>query len=299
MLSRTTTLFSFFSLLVLSSVAAAQTTGSIRGTVKDNTDSVLPGVVVTITSPALIGGAKTAVTNGIGVYRFPALAVGVYAVEASLQGFQTTRIEDVRVGLNATTTVNPIMQLSTVTESVTVTGRTPVLDITDSSHSTSWKQEMVDDLPTNRNFWDFAQMSPGVASYSADGQGSSIQAFGSAGQSNSWNVDGIPVTSGDTGASWWWVNTDMIEEVEILGVGASAEYGNSMGATVNIVTKSGGNDFHGGGNFFFQHEALTSEKRRGERNSFQPGSVSRFHRPNRRPLCSRPHLVLRRLSAST
>ena len=244
------------SLLAMSGPATAQITSSnIRGVVKDVTGAVLPGATVTISSPSQIGGAKTTVTNNQGVYRFPSVAVGTYVVELSIAGFQTIRMVDIEVGLNRTTTVNATLQLSDMAETITVTGEDPILDITKSGFSTNWKQDMVEELPTNRNFWDFAQMSPGIAAYSADGQGSGINAFGSSGQSNSWNVDGVPVTSGDTGESWWWVNPDMIEEVEVLGIGASAEYGNSMGATVNIVTKSGGNEFHGGVNFFFKPRA--------------------------------------------
>ena len=245
------------SLLAASGIAIAQTTGNLRGLVKDETGAVLPGATVTISSPALIGGPSPTVTNGQGVYRFPSIAVGTYAVEASMSGFTTYRVEDVRVGLGATATVDATLRLADIAEAITVTGESPVLDITKSGYSSNWRSEMVEELPTNRNFWDFAQMSPGIASYSPDGQGSRIQAFGSGGDSNSWNVDGISVNSKDGGSSWWWINPDMIEEVEVKSFGASAEYGNAMGATVNIVTKSGGNEFHGNINAFFQTKGLT------------------------------------------
>jgi hypothetical protein len=245
-------------LLVLSGTAVAQIiTGNIRGTVTDETGAVLPGATVTIASPALIGGPKTAVTNSTGVYRFPAVAIGDYAVEITMDGFQKYRVEDVRVPLNKTATVNATLTLSTVAETVTVTGEGPVLDVTKSGHSTNWDPEMVEQLPTNRNFWDYAQMSPGVGTYSPDGQGSGAYAYGGGWNNNSWNVDGIPLTSNDTGASWYWINPDMIEEVEVSGIGAPAEYGNATGGTINIVTKTGGNEFHGGANFFFQTDALT------------------------------------------
>jgi outer membrane receptor protein involved in Fe transport len=237
MLRVITTAFVVVSLLAASGVAMAQTTGNLRGLVKDATGAILPGATVTISSPALIGGAKTAITNGQGVYRFPSIAVGTYSVEFSMAGFQTFITEDVPVGLNATMSIDATLRLADIAESVTVTGESP----------------------TNRNFWDYAQMSPGIGSYSPDGQGSSAYAFGSGGAANAWNVDGIPLTSNDTGNSWYWVNPDMIEEVEVSGIGSPAEYGNSLGATINIVTKAGGNELHGGANFFFQADALTAE----------------------------------------
>jgi hypothetical protein len=90
--------------------------------------------------------------------------------------------------------------------------------------STRFENQMVDALPTNRNFWDLIQMAPGVGAFSADGQNARVQAFGSANQSSAWNIDGIDVTSPDTGSAWWYVNPDMIEEVEVKGVGAPAEW---------------------------------------------------------------------------
>ena len=70
-------------------------------------------------------------------------------------------------------------------------------------------------------------------------------AFGSSRTSNSWNVDGVDVTAPETGKAWWYINPDTIEEIQVLGVGAPAEYGNHTGAVLNVVTKKGGNDFHG------------------------------------------------------
>jgi hypothetical protein len=257
MLRVITTAFAVVSLLAASGIAMAQTTGNLRGLVKDATGAVLPGATVTISSPAQIGGPKTTITNGQGVYRFPSIAVGTYTVEFSMTGFQTFIAEGVPVGLNLTMTIDATLNIADVAETITVTGESPVLDITKSGYSSNWKAEMVEELPTNRNFWDFAQMSPGIASYSPDGQGSRIVAFGSGQDSNSWNVDGVSVNSKDGGSSWWWINPDMIEEVEVNSFGASAEYGNAMGATVNIVTKSGGNEFHGNVNAFFQTQGLT------------------------------------------
>ncbi len=82
-------------------------------------------------------------------------------------------------------------------------------------------------------------------------------AFGSNRQSNSWNIDGVNLRDPRPAPAWWDVNPDNIEEVEVLGVGAPAEYGNHLGAVLNVVTKKGGNSFHGGGSLFWQTASLT------------------------------------------
>jgi outer membrane receptor protein involved in Fe transport len=242
----------------LASAGFAQTTGNIRGVVSDETGAVLPGASVTIASDALIGGPQTATTNNLGVYRFPSVAVGTYVVEVSLDGFETLRVEGVRVGINATATVDAALKLKTVAETVTVSGEAPVLDTTKAGFSSNWKTELIEELPSNRNMWEWMQVSPGVSASRPDGQSSRVVAFGSGNQSNAWNVDGIEVTSPDTGSSWWWVNPDLIEEVEVMGVGVPAEYGNALGAVLNVVTKGGGNEFRGGANYFLQTDSLTA-----------------------------------------
>jgi hypothetical protein len=245
-------------LLTAGATAIAQTTGNIRGTVTDETGAVLPGAAVTIYSDAIIGGSRATVTNEIGVYRFPSQAVGTYAVEVTVEGFETHRVENVEVAIGRTATINVPIKLATLAESITVTSASPVVDVTQSGVSTSFKNEMVHELPTHRNFFDYIQISPGMSAiYSGTGGADRTVAFGSNQQSNSWNIDGIETSSPETGSSWLEVNPDNIEEVKIMGVGAPAEFGNAIGAVFNVVTKKGGDDFHGGTAFFFQHDSLT------------------------------------------
>ncbi len=265
-----TVLVLLVALFALNGIALAQTTGNIRGVVTDETGGVLPGATVTITSEALIGGPRIVVTNEIGVFRFPSIAVGTYVVEVTMDGFSTYRVEGVAVPLNGTATVNAALPLATVTEAVTVSGEPPILDVTDSGFSSGWKGEMIEDLPTNRNFWDLMQASPGIATLSPDGQDDRTQAYGSGNSSNAWNVDGIEVTSPDTGSAWWYVNPDLIEEIEISGIGAPAEFGNATGAVINVVTKGGSNAFHGSANFYFQFDGLTDENVRVDPFSGEP-----------------------------
>lgn len=119
----------------------SQTSGIIRGTIRDETGAVLPGATVTIHSDALIGGSRTIATNELGVYRFISIPIGTYAVEAALSGFETKRFEDVRVTLNATLTVDIALKVATIAETVTVTGESPIVDTTNSGIASGFKEK--------------------------------------------------------------------------------------------------------------------------------------------------------------
>jgi hypothetical protein len=103
-------------MLAFSFTAMAQTTGSIRGVVTDDTGAVLPGATVTISSDVLIGSTRTTVTNEVGVFRFPSLSVGTYSVEVVMQGFETVRVDVVEVNLNSTANVPITLKIGGVTE---------------------------------------------------------------------------------------------------------------------------------------------------------------------------------------
>ena len=115
-------------LLVGVTVGSAQVqTGEIVGRVSDNTGAVLPGVTVTISGPALLQ-PQTAVTSETGSYQFVRIPIGTYAVRFELTGFKTRVYEDIRLTIGFTAELNPTMEISTVEETITVTGESPVVD---------------------------------------------------------------------------------------------------------------------------------------------------------------------------
>ena len=243
--------------LALASAAEAQTTGAVRGRVVDPDGAPLPGVTVTVRGDGLIGGQRTATTSVNGGYNFSGLPPGSYTLEAQLAGFRGFTQEDVRVSLGSATVVNFTMELSAVQETVTVTGEAPIVDTTSSSVSTNYDAEFIEDLPTTRNFFDLIQLSPGMSASYKQGNSDRTVAFGSNQQSNAWHVDGIDVSAPETGSSWGDTNLDAVAEIQVLGVGAPAEYGNMTGAVFNVVTKRGGNEFHGTGSFYLQDDSIT------------------------------------------
>lgn len=242
---------------LLSGAAFAQDSGVIRGTVTDDTGAVLPGATVTLSSDAIIGGSRSEVTSGAGAFRFGALAAGDYSLEVSLAGFDTLRFDDLRVGIDSMLDLDAALRLSGVAEIVQVVAEAPLLDVNRNAAVTSFHSELVEELPTERNFYDYIHIAPGMTQMNSGGGGDRTIAFGSNQQSNSWNVDGIEASAPETGSSWWDPNVDMIEEVEIIGIGAPAEFGNATGGVFNIVTKKGGDSFSGTANYFYQSDGLT------------------------------------------
>jgi hypothetical protein len=240
------------------SAAVAQTTGGINGTVNDNTGAVLPGVTVTATSPALMG-VQTTVTNDQGQYRFPALPIGTYDLNYELGGFSNVRREGIIVSLGFTATVNVQLQLATLQESVTVTGASPVVDVTSTTSTFNVNQDMLQSLPNARDIWSVMGQSPGIRVSSIDVGGSragtqtGFEAFGFSGQVRV-QVDGVNTTEG-TGAAGFYYDYGSFDEIQLGGDGMDAQSA-TPGVQLNAVIKSGGNQFRGTMYGDYQNENL-------------------------------------------
>ena len=216
---------------------------------------MLPGVAVTLKGRG-VAGAPTTVTNEAGVYRFPNLTPGSYDITVELAGFSTSSQTGIQVALGGTAEVNVQLKVSTQSETITVVADTPVVDTTTTQVATNYSREWVENAPVRRfTFFDLINAAPGVSPSTSTSSRS--QSFGSATNENMYLLDGTDFTAPLTGAAWPWPNTDAIEEVQILSLGAPADYGNLAGAVFNVVTRQGSNEFHGDGNFYFQNQSLT------------------------------------------
>jgi hypothetical protein len=238
--------------LVSAAPAAAQrTTGEIIGKVTDDSGGILPGVTVTLKG-AGVPGTPTVVTSETGTYRFPLLPPGTYDVEYVLTGFTTLKRTAIPVAVGATVELEIMLTVGAVTDAITVEGAVPVVNASTAEVSTSYNREWTRNAPVRRfSYFDLINSAPGVSATSNVGQSTSAQALGSSTNENSYQIDGTDISSTP------WPNTDAIEEVQVLSLGASAQYGNVQGAVFNIVTRQGGNVFHGDANFYFQNDALT------------------------------------------
>jgi hypothetical protein len=249
-------------LLVTGSAAAfAQTTGSINGTVVDNTGAVLPGVTVTASSPALMG-VQTAVTNESGNYRFPALPIGTYSLAFELPGFSNVNREGIVVPIGFTATVNVQLQLASLQETVTVSGASPVVDVTSTTSTFNVSQDMLQSLPNARDIWSVMGQSPGVRVSSIDVGGSragtqtGFEAFGFSGQVRV-QVDGVNTTEG-TGSAGFYYDYGSFDEIQLGSDGMDAQAA-TPGVQLNAVIKSGGNQVKGTLYTDYQNENLQGD----------------------------------------
>jgi len=250
--------FLIFNLAVFCGLSFAQRiTGKIIGEITDDEGAPLPGVIVEISSPSLMGGVHSQITSEDGGYRFINLPPGTYKLVFSLNGFQTVERQNIKVSLNITITQDIILKQSTITESIVVTAEAPVIDVTKSGITVGFTKEQMEDLPTGRfTVFDIIKQAPAIPQGEVDYLNT---IYGSNISSNAYLVDGIDVSSPGQGHSWNWMPQDMFEEVEVSGIGAPAEYGNFTGAVINIVTKSGGNTFSGNFSYYGQFQSLTGD----------------------------------------
>ncbi|HSF19879.1 MAG TPA: carboxypeptidase regulatory-like domain-containing protein [Vicinamibacteria bacterium] len=223
----------------------AQSYGRLEGVVRDSQGLVLPGVSVTLTSEAIIGG-RTATTDVDGSYRFLALPPGTYSMAFELAGFQTLNREGVVVTTGSTFTISPALELATVAETITVTGESPVVDVKTTGISATFDTTQIEDIPSATDMWAVLQQSPGVRmrGYDVGGshksQQSGYETFGRRNQNRIIN-EGINTTEGTGGAGGYY-DYYAIQEFQVSAQGADVEM-STPGAQVVTTVKSGGNDF--------------------------------------------------------
>ena len=264
----------FVAICLAPALAAQETTGTITGVVTDDSGAVLPGVTVTLKGPAA-AGAPTTTTNAEGIYRFPNLAPGVYQITVELTGFTSSTQTGIQVALGGTSEVGVQLKISAQQESVTVIAQSPVVDATTTQVATNYSREWVANAPVRRfTFFDLINAAPGVSASTATSSRS--QSFGSATNENVYLIDGTDFTAPLTGAAWPWPNTDAIEEIQVLSLGAPADYGNLGGAVFNVVTRQGSNVFHGDANFYYQNQSLTGRNTTDTQDNKQPYHRAEF-----------------------
>ena len=255
-------LFVLLAILVPFAAFAQSSTGSVSGNATDANGGALPGVTVTATNTAT-GVARTVVTNGVGHYEIPLLSPGVYRVVGELSGFQQVHaLLNINVGTDATFDVQ---MKPGVAETVTVTAAAPIIETTRSEVSSVVNEKAIQNLPTNgRNFIDFVLTTPGVV---RDVRSGDISFAGQRGTLNSMVVDGanndntfFGQTVGRTGSGRapYQFSQDAVKEFQVNSNAYSAEYGRAGGAVINVVTKSGTNDFHGSAFDYYRDKRLNA-----------------------------------------
>ena len=238
-------------ILAFSSLGIAQktTTGSIEGTVTDDDETPLPGVMVTLHSPAYMGTGSF-ITSDKGSFRFPVCPPGEYTIKVELSGFQTVERPNLRVHTGSVVTVNLVMNAASLEEEITVTAPSPTVDVKSSKLTTTVSKEMINTLPMKKDVYYLISANPTAVPLEGPlnpgEEHKQYSVHGSTGTQEAWALDGVNIM--DPHRAWIGTNIsyDSIDEIEMIAGGMGAEIGQSAGSYINVVSKSGGNKFSGG-----------------------------------------------------
>jgi len=237
--------------LALPAAAQSTTSGSLLGTISDSAGGVLPGVTVTVSADVLVAGESVAVTDERGNYRFPSLPPGLYTVQVQLSGFKTVRQENVKISVGQPFRVDLTLDLAAMAEEITVIAETPQVSTVSNAVATTLTPEFLEKLPLSRSVNALINYTPTV---------SGMRAYGATQrQANSYSLDGVDVSDPGSGDYWLLPSIDWLQEVQVSGLGADAEYGGFTGAVFNLVTKSGGNTVQGDVSLYYSGGDLVSE----------------------------------------
>src|SRR5258707_9675589 len=229
---------------------AQSSNGSISGTVTDDSGAVLPGVTITALNTAT-GLSRTTVSNPVGHFDIPLLPPGIYSVASELSGFQPIKYEKIVVNVGSDFSVDFKLKQG-VAESVTVTAAAPLVDTSRSEVSSVVNEKAIANLPTNgRNFIDFVLTTPGVVrdvrlgDISFAGQRGTLNSLVIDGANNDNTFFGQALGRTGSGRAPYQFSQDAVKEFQVNNNAYSAENGRAGGAVINVVTKSGTNEFHG------------------------------------------------------
>ncbi len=244
----TLAVFAMVSLLfATASMAQTSTTGTVEGTVADQAGAVVAGASVTLSGPNLIR-AQTATSDGSGNYRFSAVPPGKYSLAvAAISGFQAYRQENVEVNLSKATSVDIALTAGTASGVVDVVA-TSDIDQTSNTSGSNVSTDQFSNFPTARTVQSLYTLAPTVARSGlrdASGRDRDPSVGGSSGPENNYILDGVDTTDPAFGGSGANLPFEFVQEVEIKTGAFGAEYGKSTGGIFNVITKSGGNEFHG------------------------------------------------------
>ena len=243
-------------LLLPAALSAQSAQGSLRGYVKDAQGGALPGVTVTASSPDVIRPV-TGVTDSEGYYRLTNLPPGTYQLTAELPGFSTFQRQGILLRGGANFQVDIEMSIGTLQETITVTGESPMLEVSKPGNVLNIDGEFQKELPiaARKNWTDFLEVTPGVHSRPFDDGSGRMVYFGHATEHFAHVVQLEGMQAGnynDFQLTYVQMGSDMIQDTQVKTGGADASTPMGTGLAINVTTKSGGNRFSGSAGFAFQ-----------------------------------------------
>jgi len=258
------------------------TKGSIAGIIRDASGAVLANAKVRLDSPY---GERTATTNGVGEYVFSNVVVGSgYTITVEQPGFATAKMANLSIGMNQRVTADITLQVGSTTQAVDVTSEaTETIDLVSTTIGANIDESLYKNIPVGRNISSIISMSPGVSSGLGTGAANpSIN--GASGLENEYIINGSNTTDPGFGGFGTYsrvmgslgsgVNFDFIQEVQVKTGGFEAEYGQALGGIINVLTKSGGNTYHGSAYGYFAPKGIAVDWKDSNPGLANPGTYS-------------------------
>lgn len=238
---------------------AQETTGGIQGQVTDPSGAAVVGAKVEISGGALPRAIELT-TDSTGSFQLPQVPVGSYVVTVSMAGFSTVKKTDTPVVIGKSTRIDFKLEVGKVTESVVVAADAVMVDTTSSASAVNVDKSFFDLIPKGRSFYDLINIAPGARN---EGKSGGYQVDGASGSENTYYLDGMEVTNVQTGvlSNQNKVPVEMVQQVQIKNGVMEAQYGGAMGGVINAVVRSGSNEWHGQGGFYFNNDSMAARPR--------------------------------------
>lgn len=256
-------------MMVSVAIGNAQTTGTVQGTVTDAQGAVIPDAKLDLLNTATNQSLSQSAT-ATGAYVFNSVQPGAYRLTVTMNGFRPARVDNLDVQVSSVRTVNVRLEVGPVTESVDVSAAAQQIDVVSAQVSTNVEQKLITNLPSyTRNVLTFAELQPGVdveTGFIAGGSqnlniiGTRATVNGNFSGRNNFYLDGADNTGAFRNNAFQFPNPDTVQEVQISTSNTSAEYGRQVGGVFNVITRSGTNDFHGTGFYFFRNKSLNANE---------------------------------------
>ena len=263
-----------FALVPLVSSAQTAAGGDIEGVVRDTTGGVLPGAALVLTNVET-GIERHTVSSEAGRYRFPAVNVGMYSLAVSLDGFATVRRQGLTLEVGQVITVDVELPPAQLEQEVTVTADAPIIERGRAQAGAVVTRNEIENLPSNgRDFISFSVTVAGVTGQQMSGQGSGLSFNGQRGRSNNISVDGVDSNGQLNGNTRLTISQEAVQEFQVVTSQFAPEFGRASGGLVNIVSRSGTNDFRGNAFYYMRDESLDA------RNAFITEGNPPFERQN-------------------
>ena len=267
-LSRFSFMLLLSALLTLTAFAQQSATAALEGIVTDANNAVVPNAKVAVRNSDT-GLTRETATDSNGIYRLPALPPGTYQLAVSATGFAENKFTGITLAVGQKLNLDLTLKVAAVGETVDVSASASIIETTRTNVAASVNERSVRELPVNgRNFLDFVTLTPGVV---RDPRGGDLSFGGQRGTLNSVQIDGVDNNNtffgqslGRTGSGRapYQFSQDAVQEFQVNTNSFSAEFGRAAGGIINVITKSGTNDFHGTGFWFYRDRALNANSQR-------------------------------------